>query len=45
MTSDRSYRGAMPASAAQAELRRCRGTQFCSRCVDALLEVLSSDRG
>ena len=45
MTSDRPYRGAMPASAAQAELRRCRGTQFCSRCVDALLEVLSSDRG
>ena len=45
MTSDRPYRAAMPASAAQAELRRCRGTQFCSRCVDALLEVLSADRG
>ena len=40
MTSARPYRPAMPSSAARAELRRCRGTQFCSRCVDALLEVL-----
>ena len=45
MTSHRPYRGAMPATAARAELRRCRGTQFCPRCVDALLEVLASDRG
>jgi two-component system, cell cycle response regulator len=44
MTSHRPYRGAMPATAARAELRRGRGTQFCSGCVDALLEVLSSDR-
>ena len=41
MTSDRPYRRAMPAAAARAEVRRCQGTQFCSRCVDALLEVLS----
>jgi len=40
MTSDRPYRRGMPAVAAQAELRRCAGTQFCSRCVDALLEVV-----
>jgi HD-GYP domain-containing protein (c-di-GMP phosphodiesterase class II) len=45
MTSERPYRRAMPAAAARAELRRCRSSQFCSRCVDALLEVLSSDRG
>ena len=43
MTSDRPYRRAMPAPAARAELRRCAGTQFCSRCVEALLEVLSAN--
>jgi HD-GYP domain-containing protein (c-di-GMP phosphodiesterase class II) len=41
MTSDRPYRGAMPAATARAELRHGAGSQFCSRCVDALLEVLS----
>jgi HD-GYP domain-containing protein (c-di-GMP phosphodiesterase class II) len=43
MTSDRPYRGAMPAATARAELRHGAGSQFCSRCVDALLEVLSDD--
>lgn len=40
MTTDRSYRKAMPMSAAVAELRRCAGTQFDPRVVDTLLDVL-----
>jgi HD-GYP domain-containing protein (c-di-GMP phosphodiesterase class II) len=37
MTSDRSYRKAMPAAEAVAELRRARGTQFDPAVVDALV--------
>ena len=39
MTSSRSYRGAMPAEEALAELRRHAGTQFDDRCVDALANL------
>ena len=41
MTSDRSYRQAMPQHEAVAELRRGRGTQFDPLVVDALIETLS----
>ncbi|MFL5821210.1 MAG: HD-GYP domain-containing protein [Solirubrobacteraceae bacterium] len=44
MISDRPYREAMSPAAAQAELRRCGGAQFCTHCVEALLEVLSPRR-
>ena len=37
MTSDRSYRKAMPVAEAVAELQRGRGTQFDPQVVDALL--------
>ena len=37
MTCDRVYRRAMPAEKARAELRKCAGTQFDERVVDALL--------
>jgi putative nucleotidyltransferase with HDIG domain len=40
MTSARAYRPARDASIAVAELRRYKGTQFDSACVDALLEAL-----
>jgi ribonuclease P protein subunit RPR2 len=40
MTSDRSYRKALPAAQAQAELRACSGTQFDPRVVDALVASL-----
>jgi HD-GYP domain-containing protein (c-di-GMP phosphodiesterase class II) len=40
MTSDRSYRKALPRAEAVAELRRCSGTQFDPRVVDALLASL-----
>ena len=41
MTSDRSYRKALPQHEAVAELRRGRGTQFDPRVVDALVETLA----
>ena len=40
MTTTRSYRKAMPVSAAADELRRCSGTQFDPHVVDALLVVI-----
>jgi len=40
MTTDRSYRQALSHDAAVAELRRCAGTQFDPRVVDALLAAL-----
>jgi diguanylate cyclase (GGDEF)-like protein len=40
MVSDRTYRAAMPADAALAELRRCAGTQFDPAVVDAFTVVL-----
>ena len=43
MTTDRSYRVGMPLTAAIAELRRCSGTQFDPRVVDALVEILESE--
>jgi len=42
MTTDRSYRRALPQEAAVAELRDCAGTQFDPRVVDALLAVLEN---
>jgi HD-GYP domain-containing protein (c-di-GMP phosphodiesterase class II) len=43
MTSDRSYRKALPVSEAVAELRRVSGTQFDPRVVDALLATVERD--
>ena len=40
MTSDRSYRKALPVDEATAELRACSGTQFDPQVVDALLAAL-----
>jgi diguanylate cyclase (GGDEF)-like protein/putative nucleotidyltransferase with HDIG domain len=40
MTCDRVYRRAMPVETARAELRKCAGTQFDARVVDALLDWL-----
>ena len=40
MTSDRSYRKALPVEQAVAELRTCSGTQFDPQVVDALLAAL-----
>jgi hypothetical protein len=40
MTSHRPYRRALPRGIAAAELRRCAGTQFCPRTVEAVLAVL-----
>jgi HD-GYP domain-containing protein (c-di-GMP phosphodiesterase class II) len=42
MTTTRSYRAAMPLGTAVAELRRCAGTQFDPRVVDALVRVVQS---
>jgi HD-GYP domain-containing protein (c-di-GMP phosphodiesterase class II) len=42
MTTDRSYRKAMPLSAAITELRRCAGTQFDPRVIDALVEIIGA---
>jgi HD-GYP domain-containing protein (c-di-GMP phosphodiesterase class II) len=42
MTSDRSYRKAMPLEDAIAELRRVRGAQFDPQVVDALIEAVGS---
>jgi HD-GYP domain-containing protein (c-di-GMP phosphodiesterase class II) len=41
MTTDRPYRGALHEREAIAELRRCSGTQFDPRVVDALIEVIA----
>jgi HD-GYP domain-containing protein (c-di-GMP phosphodiesterase class II) len=40
MTSDRSYRRALPAHVAGEELQRCSGTQFDAAVVAALLDVV-----
>jgi HD-GYP domain-containing protein (c-di-GMP phosphodiesterase class II) len=40
MTTDRSYRKALPLSVAVAELRKHRGTQFCPAVVDALVALV-----
>ena len=40
MTTDRSYRKALPLSVAVAELRKNSGTQFCPAVVDALVELV-----
>jgi len=42
MTTDRSYRRALPDAEALAELRRCRGTHFDPQVVNALLAVLDA---
>ncbi len=42
MTTDRSYRAALPHAAAVAELRRCAGTQFDPAVVAALIAVVGS---
>jgi putative nucleotidyltransferase with HDIG domain len=41
MTTDRSYRRALSKEAAAAELRKCAGTQFDPKVVDALVSVLA----
>jgi len=43
MTSDRVYRLALGHQAAQAELRRCAGTQFDARVVDALIDAVAAE--
>jgi HD-GYP domain-containing protein (c-di-GMP phosphodiesterase class II) len=43
MTTDRSYRAAMPLEEALAELRRCAGTQFDPDVVAALITVLENE--
>ena len=43
MTTDRSYRAAMPLDVAIAELRRCAGTQFDPAVVTTLVAVLEED--
>jgi HD-GYP domain-containing protein (c-di-GMP phosphodiesterase class II) len=43
MTTDRSYRPAMPLQDALAELRRCAGTQFDPNVVTTLLAILETD--
>jgi hypothetical protein len=43
MTTDRSYRKARPPAEAVAELRRCAGTQFDGRVVEALAQVVEAD--
>ena len=43
MLTTRIYRSARPAEDALAELRRASGSQFCPRCVSALLNVLNED--
>jgi HD-GYP domain-containing protein (c-di-GMP phosphodiesterase class II) len=43
MTSDRSYRKALPLEEAVAELRRVRGAQFDPQVVDALIEAVGVD--
>jgi len=43
MTTDRSYRRALPAADAIAELERCAGTQFAPAVVAALVEVAVAD--
>ena len=45
MTTTRSYRRAMPASAALVELRDNAGTQFDERVVDALVRVVEQPAG
>jgi HD-GYP domain-containing protein (c-di-GMP phosphodiesterase class II) len=42
MTTDRPYRAALAQQEAIAELRRCSGTQFDPRVVDALIEVVAA---
>ena len=44
MVSDRPYRPAMVSDAALAEVRRCAGTQFDPRVVDALCQVVAAQR-
>jgi diguanylate cyclase (GGDEF)-like protein/putative nucleotidyltransferase with HDIG domain len=44
MTSERAYRAAMPAEEAHEELRRCAGTQFDERLVDAFIRALGRER-
>jgi HD-GYP domain-containing protein (c-di-GMP phosphodiesterase class II) len=45
MTTNRSYRPAMPLSAAEAELRACAGTQFDPRVVEAILALIEERGG
>jgi HD-GYP domain-containing protein (c-di-GMP phosphodiesterase class II) len=43
MTTDRSYRKALPLATAVGELRRCAGTQFDPAVVDALVSLVSEE--
>lgn len=44
MTSERAYRAAMPHEQAHQELRRCAGTQFDERLVDAFIAAMERER-
>ena len=44
MTSNRSYRGALPQEKVRAEIERCKGSQFDPRFADILLEMMDEDR-
>lgn len=45
MTSNRSYRDALPQDVVRAELEKGKGTQFDSRIADVLLEMMDEDTG
>jgi HD-GYP domain-containing protein (c-di-GMP phosphodiesterase class II) len=45
MRSHRSYRPALDAGAARSELKRCAGTQFDERVVEAFIELLEAGLG
>ena len=44
MTSNRSYRGALPQETVRAEIARCRGSQFDPRFADLMLDMIDEDR-
>ena len=44
MTSNRSYRGALPQEKVRGEIERCKGSQFDPRFADILLEMMDEDR-
>ena len=44
MTSNRSYRGALPQEKVRGEIERCRGSQFDPRFADILLEMMDEDK-
>ena len=43
MTSNRSYRGAMPQQTVRSEFERCRGSQFDPRFADIMIQMIDED--